>query len=218
MPRNNNTNNEILETDDSVGGSFFFMSYFFIGLFLFLILYCINLRCNCAYSIGVMISAIICLISVLNYKTKKEIWFKIKESNELDENKKKEMPVVYNYLEWTITFPLLSILLFILICHKFTFDKILFLKLLIIPFIMFAGLFLGESKSINKIIDNDLINFIVAILIYFIGLIYLLKILWFEVSLTANALDINPLILKILKNIITFGWSIYPLQYIYNRD
>jgi len=114
-------------------------------------------------------------------------------------------PIVYRYIDWLITVPLLMIEFFIILkAVGATVSNNSFWRLLVGTLVMLLGGYLGESQVIS------------ATLCFIIGMIgwviIILEIFGGEASKAANA---NEGIKSALHIIVLVVWAIYPLGYVF---
>lgn len=118
-----------------------------------------------------------------------------------------ESPTVFRYIDWLITVPL-QIVEFYLILAAVTMVKAdLFWKLLIASLVMLIGGYMGEAGYMEP---NP------AFVIGMAGWFYIIWQIFKGDAAQINEASGNPnsqMAFKTIRNIVTFGWAIYPLGY-----
>jgi len=117
-------------------------------------------------------------------------------------------PIVYRYIDWLITVPLLMIEFYIILkAVGATVSTNSFWRLLVGTLVMLIGVYLGESGVIS------------ASLGFIIGMIGWVVITWEifggEASKAANANASIKAAFNVLRIIVLVGWAIYPLGYVF---
>ena len=117
-------------------------------------------------------------------------------------------PVVYRYIDWLITVPLLMIEFYIILkAVGASVSAGSFWRLLIGTLVMLIGGYLGEAQIIS------------ALLGFIIGMIGWAVIIWEifrgEASQAAEAKEGIKSAFNALRIIVLIGWAIYPLGYVF---
>ena len=117
-------------------------------------------------------------------------------------------PIVYRYIDWLITVPLLMIEFYIILkAVGASVSAGSFWRLLIGTLVMLIGGYLGEAQIIS------------ALLGFIIGMIGWAVIIWEifrgEASQAAEAKEGIKSAFNALRIIVLIGWAIYPLGYVF---
>tara|TARA_Y100000590_G_scaffold200556_1_gene227864 strand:- start:62 stop:829 length:768 start_codon:yes stop_codon:yes gene_type:complete len=118
-------------------------------------------------------------------------------------------PTVYRYIDWLITVPLQMIEFYLILSAVRKVSSGMFWRLLIGSLIMIIGGYLGEAEYISKTL-----GFVIGMA----GWIYILyEIFSGEAGRTAAKSGSKPFVtaFSALRMIVTVGWAIYPLGYIF---
>lgn len=145
-------------------------------------------------SVAAMVTGIACL----HYFYMRGVWVETGES-----------PTVFRYVDWFLTVPLQIIEFFLILAAITVVPTRLFWKLLVASIVMLLGGYLGEVGSINV-----LIGFIIGML----GWLYILYEIFIGEASQINKESGNKasqFAFCGLKWIVTIGWAIYPIGYIF---
>jgi len=187
---------ETLASDDFVGISFWIISLACLATTTFLFLERSSVPHG--WRIAVTVSGLVTGIGFINYLYIREIWVLIGE-----------LPVVYRYIDWLITMPLLMLQFYFVLSTIRKVPRAIYWKLLIGTLVMFVGGYLGEAGHIPSMLGFTIL---VA------GWIYIL----YEVfsgdagklaAKSGNKAFVNAF--GSMRLIITIGWAIYPLGYVF---
>jgi len=117
-------------------------------------------------------------------------------------------PTVFRYIDWLITVPLQIVEFYVILAAVTVVSVRVFWKLLAYSLLMLVGGYLGEAELIP------------AMLGFFLGMVGWLLII-FEIfagdasKLNANSGNLaSQKAFKTIRNIVTFGWAIYPIGYL----
>ena len=117
-------------------------------------------------------------------------------------------PTVFRYIDWLITVPLQIVEFYVILAAVTVVSVRVFWKLLAYSLIMLVGGYLGEAELIP------------AMLGFVIGMVGWLFIIYEIFAGDASKLNANSGNLasqkafKTIRNIVTFGWAIYPIGYL----
>ena len=120
-----------------------------------------------------------------------------------------DSPIVYKYIDWLITMPLLMVQFYLILSAVRKVSSIIFWKLLIGTIIMVCGGYAGQAGYILPIL---------GFFIWMAGWIYILyEVFSGDVAKIVSRSSNEDLIIAFgrMKMIITIGWSIYPLGYVF---
>ena len=146
----------------------------------------------------VTLAGIITGIAFINYMYIRGVWVQTGE-----------LQIVYRYIEWLITMPLQMIMFYLILGAVRKVSGGMFCRLLIGSLIMVIGGYLGEAGHVHSM---------VGFIIWMSGWIYVLyEIFSGETGKIAarsgNKDFVNAF--SILRMIVTIGWCIYPLGYVF---
>lgn len=145
-------------------------------------------------SVAAMVTGIACL----HYFYMRGVWVETGQS-----------PTVFRYVDWFLTVPLQIIEFFLILAAITVVPARLFWKLLVASIVMLLGGYLGEVGSINV-----LLGFIIGML----GWLYILYEIFIGEASQINKESGNKasqFAFCGLKWIVTIGWAIYPIGYIF---
>jgi bacteriorhodopsin len=120
-----------------------------------------------------------------------------------------DSPTVYRYIDWLITVPLQMIEFYLILSAVRKVSSGIFWRLLIGSLIMIIGGYLGEAEYISR-----MLGFVIGMA----GWIYILyEIFSGEAGRSVAKSGNKPFVtaFSALRMIVTVGWAIYPLGYIF---
>ena len=120
-----------------------------------------------------------------------------------------EVQITYRYIEWLITMPLQMIMFYLILAAVRKVSSGMFWRLLIGSLVMLIGGYLGEAAYIHSM---------VGFIIWMAGWIYVLyEIFSGETGKVATRSGNKAFVtaFSALRMIVTIGWCIYPLGYIF---
>ena len=118
-----------------------------------------------------------------------------------------ESPTVFRYVDWLITVPLQIIEFYLILAAVTVVKSELFWKLLIASLVMLVGGYMGEAGYMDAT---------PAFAVGMAGWIYIIYEIFKGDAAKINASSGNAssqFAFKTIRNIVTFGWAIYPLGY-----
>ena len=186
----------LLASDDFVGISFWIISMGMLAATAFFFLE----RGSVAtvWRPSVTVAGIITGVAFVNYLYMRGIW--IQNGN---------TPTVYRYIDWLITVPLQMIEFYLILSAVRKVSTGMFWRLLIGSLVMLIGGYLGETEAIPRSL-----GFVIGMA----GWIYILyEIFSGEAGRAAAKSGNKPFVtaFNALRMIVTVGWAIYPLGYIF---
>jgi hypothetical protein len=185
-----------LNPKDTVAISFWIISIAMVASTVFFLMESLTVAYKWKTSLNV--GALVTLVAAVHYFYMREFWVKIHSS-----------PIVYRYIDWSITVPLQMVeFFFILKAVDPSVSAGMFWRLLIGTVIMLAFGYMGE---------NHIINAVTGFIIGMAGWGFILFEIFFgEAGKTAGS-KISSVYVKsafsTMRFIVTVGWSIYPLGY-----
>ena len=191
-----NAETVLLPSDDFVGISFWVISMGMLAATAFFFMERGNVAAGWRTSITV--AGLITGIAFVNYVYMRGVWI---ETN--------DTPTVFRYIDWLITVPLQIVEFYLILTAVRKVPSGIFWRLLIGSLVMVIGGFLGEAKHIPPVL---------GFLISMAGWIYVLyEIFSGEAGKAVSKSGNKPFVTAFssLRMIVTIGWAIYPLGYIF---
>ena len=186
----------ILATDDFVGITFWVISMGMLAATVFFFME----RGSVAqgWRTSVTVAGLITGVAFIHYIYMRGVWVETGDS-----------PTVYRYIDWLITVPLQMVEFYLILSAVRKVPSGIFWRLLIGSTVMLVGGYLGEAGYINSTL-----GFVIGMG----GWIYVLyEIFSGEAGKTAAKSGNKSLVTAFgaLRMIVTVGWSIYPLGYVF---
>ena len=185
-----------LPVDDYVGISFWVISMGMLAATAFFFMEQANVAVQWRKSVNV--AGLVTGIAFINYMYMRGVWVEHGAS-----------PTVYRYIDWLITVPLQLVEFYLILSAVRKVENSIFWKLLIGSLVMLGGGFLGETGRITPVL-----GFIIGMA----GWIYILYEIFSGGAGKAVTKSGNKALVTAfgaLRMIVTVGWSIYPLGYIF---
>lgn len=186
----------VLAADDFVGISFWLISMALIAATAFFFLE--TQRVSAKWKTSLVVSGLVTLVAAVHYFYMREVWIETGES-----------PTVYRYIDWLITVPLLMIEFYLILRAITNVSSGIFWRLLIGTTVMLVGGYLGEANYMNSYL---------AFAIGMAGWAYILYEIFFGEASKVNKQSAPPQVqsaFSTMRWIVTIGWAIYPLGYIF---
>jgi len=191
----------VLGQDDLVGITFWIATAAMLASSIFFLIE----RGNVApqWKTSMTIACLITGIAFWHYMYMREHWILTGES-----------PVVYRYVDWFLTVPLQIVEFYFILAAVTTVTAMLFWRLLISSTLMLVFGFLGETQMIG---GSSIIWWILG-MICWIYIIY--EIFRGEAAMInkKSGNEAGQFAFQTLKWIVTIGWAIYPIGYLYGLD
>ena len=185
-----------LPVDDYVGISFWIISMGMLAATAFFFMEQANVAVQWRKSVNV--AGLVTGIAFINYMYMRGVWVETGDT-----------PTVYRYIDWLITVPLQLVEFYLILSAVRKVNGSIFWRLLIGSLVMLVGGFLGETGEIPHIL-----GFIIGMA----GWIYILYEIFSGDAGKAAAKSGNKALItafSALRMIVTVGWAIYPLGYIF---
>ena len=186
----------MLAQDDFVGISFWVISMGMLAATAFFFMETGNVASG--WRTSVIVAGLITGIAFIHYMYMREVWVSTGDS-----------PTVYRYIDWLITVPLQMVEFYLILAAVGKANSGMFWRLLIGSLVMLVGGYLGEAGYINSTL-----GFIIGMA----GWVYILYEIFSGESGKAAAKSGNKALVTAfgaLRMIVTVGWAIYPLGYIF---
>ncbi len=183
-----------LQPNDFVGISFWLISMALVAATVFFFIE--RDRVQAKWKTSLTVSGLVTLVAAVHYFYMRDVWISTGET-----------PTVYRYIDWLITVPLLMVEFFLILAAITKVPTGVFWRLLIGTTLMLVFGYLGEAGYINVTA-----GFVIGT---FFWLVVLYEIFLGEASRISSA-DASPAVqsaFKLMRNIVTFGWAIYPIGY-----
>jgi len=191
-----NSATNFLATDDYVAISFWLISMGMLAATAFFFMEQANVGAQWRRSVNV--AGLVTGVAFIHYMYMRTVWVETGDT-----------PTVYRYIDWLITVPLQTIQFYLILSALRKVDSNIFWRLLMGSLVMLLGGFLGETEEIP-----ELLGFTIGVA----GWIYILyEIFSGEAGKAAAKSGNKPLVtaFSALRMIVTIGWAIYPLGYIF---
>jgi bacteriorhodopsin len=185
-----------LPADDYVGISFWIISMGMLAATAFFFMEQANVAVQWRKSVNV--AGLVTGIAFINYMYMRGVWVETGDA-----------PTVYRYIDWLITVPLQLVEFYLILSAVRKVNGGIFWRLLIGSLVMLVGGFLGETGKIPLVL-----GFIIGMA----GWIYILYEIFSGDAGKAAAKSGNKALItafSTLRMIVTIGWAIYPLGYIF---
>ena len=185
-----------LDPSDLVGMSFWIISAAMVASTFFF--WVERDRAVGKWKTSLTVAAMVTGIAAIHYFYMRGVWISTGES-----------PLVFRYVDWLLTVPLQIIEFYLILAAIAVVKSSLFWRLLIASVIMLVAGYLGEIGSVNV-----WVGFIVGML----GWLYIIYEIFAGEASKINAASgtaASQKAFSALRLIVTVGWSIYPLGYIY---
>ena len=186
----------MLESSDLVGVSFWLISMALMAATLFFFME--TQRVSSKWKTSLTVSGLVCLVAAVHYFYMRDVWVLTGST-----------PTVYRYIDWLITVPLLMIEFYLILRAITNVSGGVFWRLMIGTMVMLAAGYMGEAGYINA-----MLGFIIGMA----GWAYILyEIFLGEAGQVASeqAPESVQSAFKTMRIIVTVGWAIYPLGYVF---
>jgi len=193
-----NAETMLLASDDFVGVSFWLISMGMLAATAFFFMERGSVAAS--WRTSVTVAGIITGIAFIHYIYMRGVWVQTGD-----------LPTVYRYIDWLITVPLQMVEFYLILAAVRKIPSGIFWRLLIGSLVMIIGGYLGEAGYINSM---------VGFIIFMAGWIYVLYEIFSGEAGKAAAKSGNKSFstaFSALRMIVTVGWAIYPLGYIFSN-
>ena len=183
-----------LESDDFVGISFWLISMALVAATAFFFME--TQRVEGKWKTSLTVSGLVTLVAAVHYFYMRDVWIETGAT-----------PLVYRYIDWLITVPLLMIEFYLILRAITAVSGGVFWRLMIGSIVMLAAGYMGEAGYISA-----WLGFIVGI----VGWAYILYEIFFgEAGKVAaeKAPESVQSAFSTMRWIVTIGWAIYPIGY-----
>ena len=187
--------NHFLQAGDFVGVSFWIVSVAMVASTVFF--FYEGMAVKKEWRLSMTVAGLVTLVAGVHYYYMRDYWV-VEQST----------PIVYRYIDWLITVPLLMIEFYIILkAVGASVSSGSFWRLLVGTLVMLMGGYLGESMVISSTLG------------FIIGMIGWAIIIWEifggEASKAADANAGIKSAFNALRIIVLVGWAIYPLGYVF---
>ena len=187
--------NHFLQAGDFVGVSFWIVSVAMVAATVFFFYEGMSVKKE--WRLSMTVAGLVTLVAGVHYYYMRDYWVS-----------EQATPIVYRYIDWLITVPLLMIEFYIILkAVGASVSSNSFWRLLVGTLVMLLGGYLGEAQVIS------------ATLGFIIGMIGWIIIIWEifggEASKAADANAGIKSAFNALRIIVLVGWAIYPLGYVF---
>ena len=191
-----NADTAILASDDFVGITFWVISMSMLAATAFFFME--RGSVVPAWKTPITVAGLITGIAFIHYMYMRSVWVQTGDT-----------PIVYRYIDWLITAPLQVIEFYLILSAIRKVSSGMFWRLLIGSLIMITGGYLGEAEHISTAL---------GFVIYMAGWVYILYEIFSGEAGKVAAKSGNKIFVtafSTLRMIVTVGWAIYPLGYIF---
>jgi bacteriorhodopsin len=196
ISRNAHAEIPLLQPDDFVGFTFWFITIASLATTLFLFIERGSVASG--WRLSITVSGIVTVVAFIHSIYVSNIWITTGDA-----------PTIYRYLEWLITMPLLIIQFYLVLSAIKKVSLSIFWKLLIAPIVMVCGSYAGEAGYIHSIL---------GLAIWMGGWIFILYEIFpgeaGKIVVKSTNEDL-VLVFGTMRIIVTIGWTIYPLGYVF---
>ena len=185
-----------LATDDFTGITFWLISMGMLAATAFFFIEQSNV--SAAWRKSVTVAGLVTGIAFIHYMYLRSVWIEIGDA-----------PTVYRYIDWFITIPLQLVEFYLILSAVKKVNGNIFWRILFGALVMLIGGYLGQAGFINPTL---------GFIIWITGWIYILyEIFSGEAGKVAAKSGNKALVTAFgsLRMIVTIGWAIYPLGYIF---
>ena len=196
LSRAANANAAILAPDDFVGITFWVISMGMLAATAFFFFERSSVAA--AWRTPVTVAGLITGIAFINYMYMRGAWVQTADS-----------PTVYRYIDWFITMPLQMVEFYLILAVVRKISNRIFWRLLIGSLVMVGGAYAGETEHIKPIL---------GLVISIGGWVFVLYEIFSGEAGKVAAKSGNKIFVTafgILRMIVTVGWCIYPLGYVF---
>ena len=189
-----------LQADDYVGISFWLISIAMVASTVFF--YAEARRIGGKWGVSLLVAALVTLVAAVHYFYMREVWVGTNAS-----------PTVFRYVDWLLTVPLQIVEFYLILAAMTAVATGLFWRLLIASLVMLIAGYLGEVAGPES--GGTLwICFVIGMA----GWLYILYEIFAGEASKINAsqgTEAGQRAFNALRMIVTIGWAIYPLGYIW---
>ena len=186
----------LLQPDDFVGFTFWFVSMACLAATVFFFLECGSVASG--WKTSITVAGLVTGIAFMHSLYVGSVWVATGDS-----------PIIYRYIDWLITMPLLIIQFYLVLSVVKKVSPILFWKFLIAPLAMVCGSYAGEAGYIHSVL---------GLVIWMAGWIFILyEIFTGEAGKLIGKSTNDDLVTAFgtMRMIVTIGWTIYPVGYVF---
>jgi len=191
-----NAATSLLASDDFVGISFWLISMGMLAATAFFFIEQANVAVQWRKSVNV--AGLVTGVAFIHYMYMRGVWVETGDT-----------PTIYRYIDWLITIPLQLVEFYLILAAVKKVPTSMFWRILIGSLVMLLGGYLGEANFIPAML---------GLVIYIAGWIYILyEIFSGEAGKTAAKSGNKSFVTAFgaLRMIVTVGWAIYPLGYVF---
>jgi len=193
-----NAETMLLASDDFVGVSFWLISMGMLAATAFFFMERGSVAA--VWRTSLTVAGLITGIAFVHYMYMRGVWVQTGDS-----------PTAYRYIDWLITIPLQMVEFYLILGAVRKIPSGIFWRLLIGSLVMLTGGYLGEAGYFNSML---------GFIIFMAGWIYVLYEIFSGEAGKAAAKSGNKSLstaFSALRMIVTLGWAIYPLGYIFGN-
>jgi bacteriorhodopsin len=184
----------MLKADDFVGISFWLISMALVAATAFFFLEI--QRVEGKWKTSLTVSGLVTLVAAVHYFYMRDVWVATGST-----------PTVYRYIDWLITVPLLMVEFYLILAAIAKVPAGVFWRLMIYTLVMLVGGYMGEAGYMGA-----WPGFIIGM----VGWAMILQEIFAGQASKINAESAPAAVqgaFKLMRNIVTIGWAIYPIGY-----
>ena len=186
----------MLQPDDFIGFSFWLVSMGCLAATVFFFLE--RSSVSSGWKTPITVAGLVTGIAFMHFMYTRNLWVATGDT-----------PIIYKYIEWLITMPLLTIQFYLILHSIRKVSSTIFWKLFISSVVMVFGGYAGEVGYILPFLGFT---------VWMLGWLYILYELFSGEVARAISRSSNEYLITAfdrMRMIITFGWTIYPLGYVF---
>ena len=186
----------LLQPDDFIGFTFWLVSIACLAATIFFFLERGSVASG--WKVSITVAGLVTGIAFIHLMYLRSVWVTTGDC-----------PIIYRYIDWLITMPLLALQFYLILAAVKKVSSLIFWKFFIASLLMVCGSYAGESGYIYSFL---------GLIIWMTGWIFILyEIFPGETGKLVNKSTNEEMILAfgIMRIIITFGWTIYPIGYVF---
>ena len=184
----------VLKSDDFVGITFWLISMALVASTAFFFLE--TQRVEGKWKTSLVVSGLVTMVAAVHYFYMREVWIQTGDT-----------PTVYRYIDWLITVPLLMVEFYLILAAITKVPNGVFWRLMLGTVVMLVSGYLGEVGVLGHGI-----GFFFGML----GWVYILYEIFYGETGKISATEAPEAVQRaynLMRLIVTFGWSIYPIGY-----
>jgi bacteriorhodopsin len=184
-----------LKADDLVGVSFWIISMALVAATAFFFLE--TQRVKAKWKTSLTVSGLVTLVAAVHYFYMRDVWVATGDT-----------PTVFRYIDWLITVPLLMVEFYLILSAVTKVSVGIFWRLMVGTLVMLIAGYLGEAGIVGAW---------PAFIVSMAGWFYIIYEIYLGEAGKVSAASAPPAVqsaFRLMRNIVVFGWAIYPIGYV----